>query len=426
MSLAISHPPARQSKKSKSAPSPKLLAGINSSEQQQRKGKNEHFRVFSVSPSTIEPKSKLQLFTPNSRTDVYQRVLRTRGSLAAVASGASGKTGFEIVVVSTTDFAVKRRITTEAEVGDLDLAEDGSLVYCTDKEIFTASTTTSSGSHPAPTKLNFQPSSPIPGKLRSLRYFTPKHERLVAVINAPQRTGATVLLLDAITGSIITQKKLHRGIGAVTSLDVINLTDNGGAVAVAGADASIELLVVDGAKIRRVQLFRDVHPFQITKVSFSPPPPPPPPSSASGVEEDENPHVVRLATTSIGNTIVVYTFPLVTTKRGYGLLCASRAAMSVILSLIAVVVFAALLQVVFVTRGGLMVNEFLPGLHKETPVGTESVEADVDALVAGLKAGAATDPFGEDVVDGEELGEELMEELLKAAAEKATEKKDEL
>ncbi|KAF8245172.1 hypothetical protein K440DRAFT_421955 [Wilcoxina mikolae CBS 423.85] len=382
MSLAIARPPARQTKKSKNAPSPKILAGINSSEQQQLKGKNEHFRVFSISPSTIEPKSKHQLFTPSSRTDIYQRVLRARGPLAAVASGVSGKTGFEIVVVSSTDFTVKRRITTESEVGDLDLAEDGSLVYCTDKEIFTTSTTTS-GSPPAPKKLNFQPSSPIPGKLRSLRYLTPNHERLVAVINAPQRSGAAVLLLDATTGSITAQTKLHRDIGAVTSLDVVSLASSGGAVAVAGADASVELLVVDGAKIRRVQLFRNVHPHQITKVAFSPAPAPPPPTSAQ--VEEENPHVIRLASTSIGNTVVVHTLPLVTTKGGYSLLCASRTAMSVLLSLIAVVIFAALLQVVFVTRGGLMVNDFLPGMHIERPVGNGGVEADVDALIEGMK-----------------------------------------
>jgi hypothetical protein len=92
--------------------------------------------------------------------------------------------------------------------------------------------------------------------------------------------------------------------------------------------------------------------------------------------------------------------------------------MAVLLTLIAVVVFAALLQVIFVTRGGLMVNEFLPGMHTERPVGKGAVEADVDALIEGMKNGAATDPFGESVVDKDELREELLRAAAKMAAEK--------
>ena len=85
----------------------------------------------------------------------------------------------------------------------------------------------------------------------------------------------------------------------------------------------------------------------------------------------------------------------------------------------AVVVFAAVLQAVFVVRGGLTVNDFmerLPKMHAERPTGPES-EKVAEALIAGLKSGAANDPFGEDPVDQEELREDLFN---------AEEKKNEL
>lgn len=414
MSLAIAHPSRTTTKQSKQA-KPKLLAGINSSEQEQLAGKNEHFRVFSVSPSAVEPISKHQLFRPSSKPDIYQRVLRTLGSLAAIATGATGRsTDHEVVVVSTRDFTVKKRVACSVEVADLDLAEDGGLVYCTDKEIFAVPPASNT-----PTKLNFQLSSssaPISGKLRSLRYLTPKREHLVVVVNAPKRTGAEVFLISANTGSTISRKKLHSGAKAATGLDVVTLSDSGGAMAVAGADQSVELLVVCGARIRHVRLFRQVHPFQISKVAFSPaPPPPPPPSSSASVEleeEDENAQIVRLATISIGHTVVVYTLPLVRTKGGYKLCSTTKTqtAISVLLSLVAVVVFAAVLQAVFVARGGLTVNDFmerLPKMHAERPVVAESERA-ADALIAGLKSGAAADPFGKDPVDQDELREDLL------------------
>lgn len=414
MSLAVAHPPRTTTKQSKQA-EPKLLTGINSSEQEQLAGKNEHFRVFSVSPSAVEPISKHQLFRPSSKPDIYQRVLRTRGSLAAIATGATGgSANHEVVVVSTRDFTVKKRVACNVEVADLDLAEDGGLVYCTEKEIFVVPPASN-----ASTKLNFQPSpssAPFSGKLRSLRYLTPKREHLVAVVNAPKRTGAEVFLINANTGSTISRKKLHSGAKAATGLDVVTLSDSGGAMAVAGADQSVELLAVGGARIRHVRLFRQVHPFQISKVAFSPaPPPPPPPSSSASVEleeEDENAQIVRLATTSIGHTVVVYTFPLVRTKGGYKLCSTTKTqtAISVLLSLVAVVVFAAVLQAVFVARGGLTVSDFmerLPKMHAERPAVAESERA-ADALIAGLKSGAAADPFGEDPVDQDELREDLL------------------
>ncbi|KAA8911839.1 hypothetical protein FN846DRAFT_934242 [Sphaerosporella brunnea] len=426
MSMAVARPSPSNNKKSKPS-TPTLLAGVNSAESQQREGKNEHFRVFSIASDSITAKTKKQLFTSYKTVDVYQRVLRSRGSLAATATGG-GKSNFELLVVSTTDYTVKRRIATESEVADLDLADDGTLAYCTAKEIFiTPATATSS----APNRLNFQPTPPIPGAFRSLRFLG--NNRIIAVMNAPARSGAELLLLDATTGSIVTRKKLHSGIKAATGLDVADLFSGSGAIAVSGADQSLEILSVenhDSPRIKRAQLFRGVHPFQISKVVFSPPPPVAPPSAASAdVEENEEaPKGIRVATTSVGNSIVVHTLPLVASGDGYALLrsgaVARQTAISVLLSLVAVMVFAVLMQVVFVKRGGL---SGLQGLVPPIPSGlseaARGLERDVDALISGLKSGAATDPF-----DGGAVVEEnsVREELLKTVGVKQEQEKEEL
>lgn len=434
MSLAITRAPSPQGEKLQTI---RLLAGINSSEKQQLNGSNEHFRVFNINPqlTSITPHSSLQLFTPAKGTvDAYQRVLRTRGPLAALASGG-GKSAFEIVVVSSTDFSVRRRIGIETEVADLDLDLDGNLVYCTNKEIFTVPASAPATADPK--KLAWQPTTPLSGTLRSLRLLG--RSRIIAVLNAPQRTGSELLIIDAATGSIVIRRKLHKGIRAVTGLDVVELSANNGAIAVAGADQSVEILALENGRIKAVKTFRNVHPFQISKVAFSPAPATRMPAATPAAvavdeeeeEEEEKAGVIRLATTSIGNTAVVFTLPLIaSSKGGYYLLRSSAVAkqtvISVILSLLTVLVFAVVLQVVFVARGGMEgLNELLqPMLKSENlpflaEVGeAKVVEAQVDALIEGLKSGAVTDPFDQtDVVDGPELREEILGEIRKRLQE---------
>jgi hypothetical protein len=419
MSMAVVRLPASNNsnkKKSKVGSNVKLLAGVNSAEAQQREeGSNQHFRVFSIADNAITAETKKQLFASHKGVDVYQRVLRTRGSLAAVASGG-GKSDFELVVVSTFDYSVKRQLATDSEVADLDLSDDAdTLAYCTAKEIFVTPAVGTS----EPKKLNFQPTPPIPGSFRSLRFWG--KDRIVAVLNAPMRTGTELLLLDATSGAIVARKKLHNGIKAATGLDVADL---GGScvIAVSGADQSLEILSFEASntQIKRAQLFREVHPFQISRVVISPTPPPPPTPAAAAVEEkEETRHIIRVATTSVGNSVVVHTLPLVSAGSGYALLrsgaVAKQTAISVLLSLVAVVVFAVLLQVVFVARGGMGgglhgLGDFIPTTGRLSEA-AKGLEKDVDAFIAGLKSGAATDPFdGGAVVEEESIRDELLKE----------------
>lgn len=334
------------------------LAGINSSESSQKLGKNDHFRVFHVATGTsssstsISPSSKNQIFTSTTEVESYQRLLCSKGLLAAIASGGglALTAGSEIVVVGVPELDLKRRMRLPGkdEVADLDLSEEGELLaYCTARDIFVTSANQKDDGEPR--KLSWQSTSPIKGNLRSVN-FCGSRTRIVAVLNHPQRTGSELLLIDATgDGKLLTRKKLHKNIKAVTGMDVISLGPHQQIIAIAGADQTVEILVVENGNIKTIKTFRDVHPFQITKVAFSPAP-----KSSSG----EGSGAIRLATTSMGNTVVVFTLPLV--FGGDGRWCLFRGnsvvkqtIFSVLLSLIGVVIFAVVLQLMFEARAGL-------------------------------------------------------------------------
>lgn len=334
------------------------LAGINSSESSQESGKNDHFRVFHVATGTssnstsISFSSKSQIFSSTTEVEIYQRLLCSKGSSAAIASGGglALTAGSEIAVVGVPELDLKRRMRLPGkdEVAGLDLSEGGELLaYCTAKDIFVTSANRKDDGEPR--KLSWQSTPLMKGNLRSVN-FCGSQARIVAVLNHPQRTGSELLFIDATgNGKILARKKLHKKIRAVTGMDVISLGPHQQIIAVAGADQTVEILVVENDKIGAIKTFRDVHPFQITKVAFSPAP-----ESSSG----KGSGVIRLATTSIGNTVVVFTLPLV--FGGDGRWClfrqnsvAKQTIFSVLLSLIGVVIFAVVLQLMFEARAGL-------------------------------------------------------------------------
>lgn len=336
------------------------LAGINSSESSLLSGKNDHFRVFNVATGTssdstsISLLSKNEVFSSTTEVESYQRLLCTKGSLAAIASGGglALTAGSEIVVVGVPDLGLKQRMRLPGkdEVADLDLSEGGLLLYCTAKDIFVISA--NGKDEEEPRKLAWQSTPPTKGNFRSVR-FCSSRKRIVAVLNYPQRTGSELLLIDATgNGKLLAQKKLHKNIRAVTGMDAVSLGPHQQIVAVAGADQTVEILVVENDKIETVKTFRDVHPFQITKVAFSPAP------RSSSPAPGKRPDAVRLATTSIGNTVVVFTLPLASGSDGRwclfrGSSVVKQTVFSVLLSLIGVVIFAVVLQLMFEARAGL-------------------------------------------------------------------------
>jgi len=317
----------------------KALVGINSS---QKAKSNEHFRVFDVpKEGEISLASKHAFF---SRTDAetYQRLVRVdgEGKLAVIASGSglAPTSASEVIVIDVSSLNVKRRIRLprKEEVADVDISRDGKrVVYCSPGDIYIASTEKEERG-PEPVTLKWKNSDRPKGSFRSVRFSN--NRGLVAVYNLFGRSGAIVLLIDA-SGAVVSRRNVHSGVKAVTGMDTLMLSSTSALLAVAGADQSVQIFLV-GELIKAVKTFKDVHPFQITKLSFSPLP-------SSGT-------TVKLATTSMGNTVVVFYIPVFETEGKWQLrqISMKLTAFLVFISLVGVVVFAITLQLMFNARAG--------------------------------------------------------------------------
>ncbi|TGZ82904.1 hypothetical protein EX30DRAFT_362502 [Ascodesmis nigricans] len=395
--------------------SPVILAGVNSSEAILESGHNEHFRTIPISKtngsldiSSSVGVTRRQLFTPIKSKEMYQRVLRTKAGKAAIANGGgiatAGSKVFEIVVASSETFKVLRRIALPSEAADLDLDEGGeTLVYCTAKEIFTTSIVKKEQPRQIPTP-------PGEGSIRSVRFisFASKPSRLLITRNRPSRSGIDLYLLDADTGSLITKQALPITAKAATALDTTAINPSSTVAAVATASQSIHLFHVTPNKLTPSKHFTNVHPHQITKLTFSRATVQPISSGSSAYgdadekADEEERTVIRLASTSIGNTVVVHTIPV----SGGRVMSKSAGLTQTSVSLIAVVFFAVLLQYVFLTRagfgGGILGQEVVSEVWKKAVekvrvVGSVIADGNVlEGLRAGMRVGDHGAPFGDE------------------------------
>ncbi|TGZ85303.1 hypothetical protein EX30DRAFT_392661 [Ascodesmis nigricans] len=352
MSLGIAQPA------NPSSP-PVILAGVNSSEAILESGHNEHFRTIpivkassgSLDISSAVGATRRQIFTSITSKEMYQRVLRTKAGTVAIANGGGIATSkdYEIIVAASDTLQVLKKIPLPSEAADLDLDDDGeNLVYCTAKEIFTMHRKEN------PRKITTPPGE---GNIRSARWLPFSPPRILITRNRPGRSGIDMYLLDPDTGSVISKHPLPKTAKAATSLDTTSLNATATLAAVSAADQSIYLFHIIPNKILPAKHFTDVHPHQITKLAFSRAAALQPVSSDSSVygdtdekdtPEEEERHIVRLASTSIGNTIVVHTIPV----SGGRVMSKSAGLTQTSVSLVAVVFFAILLQYVFLTRAG--------------------------------------------------------------------------
>jgi prolactin regulatory element-binding protein len=156
-------------------------------------------------------------------------------------------------------------------------------------------------------------------KLRSIRWLSPSH--LLLVVNKPKKSGVQLEVLRIYEngmGSISWRKSLPRSAKAAVDADVARLdSDASGAyqmvVAVATIDVALHFLTVDYhgtakdslSNLRPYDVYKDVHPLQMTKVVFSPFLAP-----EAATSSQSRPQYLRLASTSLGNTISVETFEL--------------------------------------------------------------------------------------------------------------------
>ncbi|MCJ1446487.1 MAG: hypothetical protein MMC23_006992 [Stictis urceolatum] len=343
-----------------------VFAGINSSLKDQEKGKNEHLRSFRLGlpakrkreengedGATAEEKTdgllksealgKAQLFrTPVSeKNETYQRVLRlsrpvdgSSSRMGAVATGLAP--AGEVVIFDaskstpTENDALKRiRLDNNEEASDVDMIPTDSgeflVAYSTSYEISVCPVSLSGKAKSSDPRLLYQ--YPIPDvfkdikrpSFRSMRFLTPR--LIAAVINLPSRSGSEILLIDvptndALEGSIILRKRLHKGIKSATSFAVSTLpsaapTQNiQHVLAIAGQDISITILTLDHHPDSNQKLsfavhtkIKEVHPMQMTALALTHFKPLSNPKTAL-------PQFLKLASTAMNGSIKVHTFPL--------------------------------------------------------------------------------------------------------------------
>ncbi|TEA11200.1 hypothetical protein C8034_v000986 [Colletotrichum sidae] len=331
-----------------------VYAGINSSNADVEKGKNEHFRVFGIEQS----KARLSVGanTPNvslaelSRTalfehstidkDAYQRILRLSApfgekhhQLGAVATGFAKESQialFEVSSASGSAVKPRGRLEVSKEPVDLDVIQTGEdtyqVAYCDEREIFVinVSKTDVDGPHLAYTVK--EDGTSVTPNLRTIRYLSTGF--IMAAANLPKSSGAILLGIRLPTkaskegeaGRLAASAKLPRKIGKALTIAVRNLsppTSPGAKVgnaqfviAVACQDSSIHLYTLEHKSHSSIELLvdfqplvtlQDVHPMQITNLclsTFNPP------------KTTARPQYVKLASISMGNTVALHSIPL--------------------------------------------------------------------------------------------------------------------
>lgn len=323
--------------------------------------------LFSHSGPKSEVYQRIIRLSPVLRRDTPSK------RIGAVATGLGG-TNNEIVVFDATfsDPAAShiiQRIMMPAggkeEAADLAITELQkelfSLVYCTDYDVYATAISydferekpRGTLSEPRAVYTIPQPhaaSKPVRPTFRALRFLTPEY--LLLLMNLPGRTGAELLILrlfPSTAGEIVARKALPKRMKAATGLDVCVFDADAKtgerqiAVAVVGQDISVEVMTIDYlgtkenamSKFRHFITLRDVHPHQITGVVFSPFQAPrsssgsggnsagsgsssnsnsngrnSKPASRPSTPVEKGPQYLRLATVSVGNTVVVDHFQL--------------------------------------------------------------------------------------------------------------------
>ena len=296
---------------------------------------------------------RVSYFTPTTtaKPETFQRVLRLSKKrkdngprVGAVATGLAPEG--EIVIFaadtnlpSSNDIRGRIKLGEKEEAADLDLAaivedEDASnflIAYCTEFDVYTTTRNFNYNRsekceslciHSTPHPDVFAGSKARP-KFRSLRFLTPS--LLLLLQNLPNGTGAELLLMQT-SGTILLRKRLHKKIKSGTALTVCSLPFTTPApksepsvqhaIAVAGADTSITIITLDtppsapyppagkSLKFKQQELIKNDHPTSITSLAFSSHTPPTTPWVSTPAQ------YLKLASTSIANTVLVHTFPL--------------------------------------------------------------------------------------------------------------------
>ncbi|KAK4190059.1 hypothetical protein QBC35DRAFT_543570 [Podospora australis] len=336
-----------------------VYAGINSGEADVKKGKNEHFRVFSAptkaKAGAIRELSRTSLFKTEDK-ETYQRVLRisnpTEGSkqVGAAATGTSQDPQIALFDLPTWKDskaaapAARGVLEVAKEATDMDILQTSQdsyqLVYCDDYEIHTFNI---GGDKPSdePSNVWTQPHDEATGAprptFRSIRYLTSTF--VLAVANLPKAGGVVIQGFrlpssqdnskesQAGKARLAVSVKLPKTVKRATGMAVRNLSpltsteksqrDTQFVIAVTGQDSSITLYTLSHQALGHLSLItnlhiittlKEVHPSAISGLAFSCPPSPLPSSEKSS--PIKTPSLKLASIGSMGNTLVVHTLPL--------------------------------------------------------------------------------------------------------------------
>ncbi|KAI1333693.1 hypothetical protein F5Y15DRAFT_337662 [Xylariaceae sp. FL0016] len=328
-----------------------VFAGVNSSPEDIKKGKNQHFRVLGLSQLGQAAKKggeKSTKFSDLARdalfvhkdADTYQRLLRLShpyqglSQLGAVATGLSKEPQialFDVPSSGNPRWKARGRLDIPTEAMDLDVIQTGKetyqLAYCDENEVYTVEVSKEGISDP---KCIYSMPNEDGSKasFKSLRYLTPGF--LITTVNLPKSGGVALNGLrmpdqarKQENARLTIQAKLPNTVSKATGLAVRNLTpvvapvdkqtETQFVVAVAGNDSSISLYTVDHksaagsdllADLAPFQVIKSAHPSNITGLSFSTFTPP------EGSPKTPQELSVKLASVAVGFTTVVHSIPL--------------------------------------------------------------------------------------------------------------------
>ena len=323
-----------------------IYVGVNSSTKDVEKGNNEHFRVYALGKKQkkgspiIQEVSREQLFVSNDKA-TYQRVLRlSRPSekgiqLGVVATGFANPSRLAIFDTEDGKKSLSSRgvIELDKEAEDVDVIQTGpeeySVAYCDNHRVFLktvspkAELENASSIYDMPGSVGKrEPGSPPPSSFRSLRFLTPNF--LAVLINNPSRTGAQIRILRITlepTGYVASPAQtlfLPKKVTQATGLAVANLNpppvaggvqDNTSFVLAVADQAAISIATLDYQVSHAVTFMSppklltrvEDHPMQITSLAFAP---------FTPTVKEGSAQTLRLASVSVGNTVVVQSIPL--------------------------------------------------------------------------------------------------------------------
>ncbi|EEY16484.1 conserved hypothetical protein [Verticillium alfalfae VaMs.102] len=229
-----------------------VYAGINSSTAELEKGKNEHFRVFSMAPSSSKSEKTAHTAVLNelSRTalfqhgegdkETYQRLLRVsppnperpgQKQVGAVATGFAKRSQIVIFEV-TLGQAPKSRgvLDISREATDLDVIQTGDdsfqVAYCDERELFVINVTKDDVTGPDLAYSMPEDGTGIQPSFRAIRYISPVF--VMALSNLPRNSGVCLNGIrlpsgDIEEGRLAVSAKLPRFMTRAASFAVRNV-----------------------------------------------------------------------------------------------------------------------------------------------------------------------------------------------------------